>query len=140
MEGFCLYLGSLLSWHACAYFGLTEITGGFTADIFRKIVFTQVGKTVYTMYKEGKDSNHPVGSKVVPKDPDFLSVGAEYHCLHHIEPDAYYSSVHRFFDHFIGAASSLKGKRILITGSRGRLWPSSYKATTRRENPKSRTP
>jgi hypothetical protein len=54
IEGFCLYLGSLLSWHACAYFGLTEITGGFTADIFRKIVFTQVGKTVYTMYVQGR--------------------------------------------------------------------------------------
>lgn len=92
---------------------------GFTADIFRKIVFTQVGKTVYTMYKEGKDGNHPTGCKAVPKDPDFIFVGAEYHCFHHIEPDAYYSSVHRFFDHTIGASSSLKGKGILVTGASG---------------------
>jgi hypothetical protein len=119
VEGFCLYIGSLIAWYGCAYFGLTDVSGGFTADIFRKIVFTQVGKTVYTMYKEGKDGNHPIGWKVVPKDPDFLSVGAEYHCLHHIEPDAYYSSVHRVFDQIIGASSSLKGKRIVMTGASG---------------------
>jgi hypothetical protein len=119
VEGLCLYIGSLIAWYGCAYFGLTDVPGGFTADIFRKIAFTQVAKTVYTMYKEGKDGNHPVGWKVVPKDPDFLSVGAEYHCLHHIEPDAYYSSVHRVFDQIIGASSSLKGKRILITGASG---------------------
>lgn len=119
VEGLCLYIGSLIAWYGCHYFGLTDVPGGFTADIFRKIAFTQVGKTVYTMYKEGKDGNHPTGWKVIHKDPDFLFVGAEYHCLHHIEPDAYYSSVHRFFDHMIRASSSLKGKRILMTGASG---------------------
>ncbi|KAI5209543.1 hypothetical protein E4T39_00842 [Aureobasidium subglaciale] len=67
---------------------------------------------------EGKDSNH-VGYLSVPKDGGWLLVGPEYHSLHHMYPDQFMSSVLRLFDWTMGTSSTLKKKRVTITGVGG---------------------
>jgi NAD(P)-dependent dehydrogenase (short-subunit alcohol dehydrogenase family) len=66
----------------------------------------------------GRDSNH-IEYKTVPKDPNWLFVGPQFHALHHVYPDRYMSSVVKIFDWVAGTAYSLRNKNIAITGGSG---------------------
>ena len=68
----------------------------------------------------GMDSNHIIYEGTVPKDPNTLICGPEFHVLHHIYPDRYYSSFVRVFDWILGTSyDSLRDKRITMTGTSG---------------------
>ncbi|KAI4715262.1 hypothetical protein E4T48_08562 [Aureobasidium sp. EXF-10727] len=78
----------------------------------------EVIRVVVVVFLEGQDSNH-ITFSTVPKDKDWLLVGPEYHALHHMYPDQFMSSLFRLFDWIMGTSSTLKNKRVAISGARG---------------------
>ena len=48
-----------------------------------------------------------------------LFVTADYHSLHHIHPDRYYSSYVTVFDRLMGTACQVAGRRVALTGASG---------------------
>ncbi|OQE74570.1 hypothetical protein PENNAL_c0079G10288 [Penicillium nalgiovense] len=70
------------------------------------------------MLASGRDSNHLV-YKTVPKDPNWIFAGPEFHALHHVYPDRYIGSFIKLFDWVWGTAYSFRGKRFVITGGSG---------------------
>jgi sterol desaturase/sphingolipid hydroxylase (fatty acid hydroxylase superfamily) len=108
---------------------------GTHAQLYTVLAFSAV-RTMVVMWMEGEDSNHIAYNGVVPKDPAFVTVGPEYHALHHVYPDRYYSSAVRIFDWTAGTAYSLTGKRITVTGGSGAFGSAMIK-TLQAENPRS---
>lgn len=63
----------------------------------------------------GFDVNHHPVEKLKAYRPLYFCV-PEYHLLHHIYPDAYFSSWIKILDHLLGTGMSLKNRRVAITG------------------------
>ncbi len=78
---------------------------------------------VIVIVKEGKDPNH-TSSRHSSRPRMNLYVFPSYHAYHHLFPDAYYSSWFRLTDLLLGSSWHIKGRRVLLTGSRGQ-WGSS---------------
>jgi sterol desaturase/sphingolipid hydroxylase (fatty acid hydroxylase superfamily) len=66
----------------------------------------------------GRDTNH-VAFETLYAPTNTLLVGPRYHSLHHVYPDAYYSSFVSFFDRIFGTGVSLKDRRVALTGATG---------------------
>jgi sterol desaturase/sphingolipid hydroxylase (fatty acid hydroxylase superfamily) len=71
------------------------------------------------LLEKGMDSNHVSYVGFVKKDLNCILVGPEFHALHHLYPNRYFSSFLRLFDWLFGTAYKLEGRRITITGSSG---------------------
>jgi len=63
----------------------------------------------------GFDINHHPVEKLEAYRPLYFCV-PEYHLLHHVHPDAYFSSWIKTLDHLLGTGISLKNRRVAITG------------------------
>jgi hypothetical protein len=78
------------------------------------IMVIQILRTLVVILTSGRDSNHFI-YKTAPKDPNWIFVGPEFHCLHHVYPDRYMGSFIKLFDWILGTAYSFRGKSFLIT-------------------------
>ncbi|ATY58318.1 integral membrane [Cordyceps militaris] len=84
------------------------------------VMAVQVVRTAVVAWNTGHDSNH-IPYETVPKDRNSMIVGPEYHVLHHIDPQNYFGSMVRVVDMLFGTATTLKGRRVAMTGSGGAL-------------------
>lgn len=119
LELLCQMIGSTCSW-LCVRTILTKhihVLRRTEHDLAVTFTF-QICRTLFVELNEGHDSNH-ISYGEMPKDPHFFVVGPQYHALHHIEPQRYYGSMVRLVDWALGTASSLQGRSVAITGSRG---------------------
>ncbi|KAJ5827333.1 hypothetical protein N7447_004096 [Penicillium robsamsonii] len=82
------------------------------------VIGIQILRTLVVILASGRDSNHLI-YKTVPKDLNWIFVGPEFHCLHHVYPDRYIGSFIKLFDWICGTAYSFRGKRFVITGGDG---------------------
>lgn len=82
------------------------------------VIGIQVTRTAVVIIMSGRDSNHLV-YKIVPKDPNWVLVGPEFHSLHHVYPDRYIGSFVKVLDWICGTAYSFRGKRFVVTGANG---------------------
>ncbi|KAJ5963081.1 hypothetical protein N7481_013386 [Penicillium waksmanii] len=78
----------------------------------------EILRSSFVIYIEGRDSNH-LTYKSVPKDPNWIFAGPEFHSLHHVYPDHYIGSFIKIFDWIWGTAYSFKHKHFVITGGSG---------------------
>jgi NAD(P)-dependent dehydrogenase (short-subunit alcohol dehydrogenase family) len=78
----------------------------------------EILRSSFVIFMEGRDSNH-LTYKGVPKDPNWIFAGPEFHSLHHVYPDRYIGSFVKVFDWIWGTAYSFKHKRFVITGGSG---------------------
>jgi hypothetical protein len=68
--------------------------------------------------QRGKDSHHQ--ELAVVKAPlSGVFVDANYHALHHIHPDQYFSSVVTVFDKLFGTGCQVAGRKVVMTGAHG---------------------
>ncbi|KAL4928147.1 uncharacterized protein BDV17DRAFT_291895 [Aspergillus undulatus] len=77
-------------------------------------------RSTFVIAANGRDSNHLALSSI-PKDKSWVTVGPEYHALHHVHPDRYMGSLVRVFDWIMGTSYSLRGKKVVMTGGEGAL-------------------
>ncbi|RUT32948.1 hypothetical protein EMQ25_07390 [Arsenicitalea aurantiaca] len=68
--------------------------------------------------EEGIDYNHMAMDRVGGQR-GFFGVDPNYHALHHIHPDQYYSSYVNVFDLVFGTNCKIKKRRFLVTGANG---------------------
>ncbi|MEO6394545.1 MAG: hypothetical protein ABIO40_01370 [Devosia sp.] len=73
---------------------------------------------VLTIKEEGIDGNHMAMDRVSGRQ-GLLWVGADYHAMHHIYPENFYSSFSNVFDLAFGTSCQISGRRFLITGANG---------------------
>ncbi|CAG8014510.1 unnamed protein product [Penicillium salamii] len=78
----------------------------------------QILRSTFVICTSGRDSNHLTYQRA-PKDPNWIFVGPEFHCLHHVYPKRYMGSFVKCFDWVWGTASSLRTKRFVLTGGSG---------------------
>ena len=78
----------------------------------------EILRSSFVILTEGRDANH-LTYKTVPKDPNWIFAGPEFHSLHHVYPDRYIGSFVKFFDWIWGTAYSFKHKHFVITGGSG---------------------
>ena len=62
-----------------------------------------------TLSQRGPRRNHAAGAFVT----------ADYHALHHIHPDQFFSSYLTAFDRLMGTACQIEGRRVALTGASG---------------------
>ncbi|EXF78922.1 integral membrane protein [Colletotrichum fioriniae PJ7] len=118
LEVSCQMIGSTMSWLLSPLFMRKASLSQFHDLV--AILFVQAGRAAVVAWNSGNDSNH-IPYPRLPKDPSTFFVGPEYHALHHIEPLAYFGSMVRLLDWFLGTGVSLRGRRVTMTGSRGAL-------------------
>jgi hypothetical protein len=86
---------------------------------------------VMVLLRNGRDTNHvAVDRLLAPRGS--LMVGARYHALHHLHPDAYFGSLIPLFDKVFGTALSLRGRRVALSGATG-AFGSALKAVLEKE-------
>lgn len=112
LEFFCQAVGSSASWLV-----LRSLHSQAAYDLFLVMV-VQIVRTSVVAWNMGYDSNH-LTYQTLPKDPYSMIVGPEYHVLHHVDPQNYFGSMVRVIDMVLGTASTLKGRRVAMTGSSG---------------------
>ncbi len=71
-----------------------------------------------TVRDEGRDFNHMSMDRVSGQQ-GLWWVGADYHAMHHIYPNNFYSSFANIFDLVVGTTCQIDGRRFLITGASG---------------------
>jgi hypothetical protein len=73
---------------------------------------------VMTLKEEGMDFNH-MAMERVGSDQGILWVNANYHAMHHLFPNQFYSSFANLFDLLFGTSCQITGRKFLITGASG---------------------
>ncbi|OAR01763.1 hypothetical protein LLEC1_06113 [Akanthomyces lecanii] len=114
LEFACQAIGSSASWVV-----LRRLYPTSARDLLIVMV-VQIVRTAVVAWNLGSDSNH-IPYQVLPKDRNGFIVGPEYHVLHHIDPQNYFGSMVRVVDMLLGTATTLKGRRVAMTGSSGAL-------------------
>jgi hypothetical protein len=71
-----------------------------------------------TIKEEGMDANHMARQRISGRQ-GLLWVGPDYHAMHHIYPENFYSSFSNVFDLVFGTTCQISGRRFLITGASG---------------------
>ncbi len=78
---------------------------------------------IFTMVviRGGMDEHHIEAAKRGPRRNYAAGafVTADYHTLHHIHPDRFYSSYVTAFDRLMGTACQIAGRRVALTGASG---------------------
>ena len=95
------------------------------SDILPVIVFL-IKQSICVVRDWGVDDNHVSYTDAVPKDPNTLIVGPEFHALHHVDPNNYFSSWLRVMDWIIGSAASIRNRNITILHSGDGIGPAIY--------------
>ncbi len=108
-EYFFQVLGSLL----CLFF-LSSIAIGLAIG-FETLIFL----CVYVC--RGVDLHHRPYQNNLPSFRGGPWVSADYHALHHIYPNNFFSSYLKIVDYIFGTGCQLAGKRIAMTGASGAL-------------------
>lgn len=91
-----------------------SVYASLMALLFFTIIFIMVLKD------GGIDPHHRPIDQLKPERRG-LFVDANYHALHHVYPNNFYSSYVKIFDIIFGCATQLAGKKILMTGASGAL-------------------
>ncbi len=85
-----------------------------------KIVFPVMGIQLLVflliLRLKGIDINHRPIAVLRAYRPMYFCV-PEYHALHHVYPDSYFSSWIKTLDHLLGTGTELRGRRISLTGA-----------------------
>ncbi|RDW63690.1 hypothetical protein BP6252_11235 [Coleophoma cylindrospora] len=118
LELACQICGAWLGWLIAHTVGFTEEEYSIR-DLFFFLVVVQTVRVLVVVAENGHDSNHISYEPMVPKDNSWFWVGPQYHALHHVDPSAYIGSTIRLFDWILGTGSSLRSRRITMTGSSG---------------------
>lgn len=71
-----------------------------------------------TLKEEGMDFNHMAMDRVGGRQ-GLLWVDQNYHAMHHLYPNQFFSSFANVFDILFGTACQFEGRRFLITGANG---------------------
>lgn len=116
LELLCQVVGAGASWQLTSILGLrTHVQANHDIIVALTCLVLRSGCVAW---REGRDSNH-IPYHRLPKDPHSVTVGPQYHALHHVDPQAYFGSTVRLLDWLLGTAATLRGRRIAITGARG---------------------
>lgn len=73
---------------------------------------------VLTIRDEGLDANHMAMDRIGGRQ-GLLWVGRDYHAMHHVYPDNFYSSFSNVFDLVFGTTCQIDGRHFLVTGANG---------------------
>jgi hypothetical protein len=73
---------------------------------------------VMTLKEEGMDFNHMSMDRVSAKQ-GLLWVDANYHAMHHLFPNQFFSSFANVFDLILGTGCQFEGRRFVVTGASG---------------------
>ncbi len=84
------------------------------------ICVIHTGLFVMRMWTEGLDTHHMATDRISGRRGTWF-VRPAFHAMHHVNPDAFYSSFVSLFDVIFGTAIDLRGKRIAVTGATGAL-------------------
>ncbi len=104
------FLSKLITCFLCLfYFSLLNVVWA---------VLFEMGVLIYVIYHRGEDPNHRTIKKL-QRNSLRPYITSSYHALHHVYPNAYFSSHHPLFDWLFGTACPIKGRTFLVTGSRG---------------------
>lgn len=85
------------------------------------IVLVAVVRTIMlglTLREEGLDFNHMSMNRVGGQQ-GLLWVNNNYHAMHHVYPQNFFSSFTNIFDLIAGTTCQIKGRRFLVTGASG---------------------
>ncbi|KAI6715424.1 integral membrane protein [Diplocarpon mali] len=118
LELSCQLFGTWLGYRVAQYAELTG-PGMLSDEIYYLNVLFEIGRVFVVACLEGRDSNHKSYPAMVPKDPNSFTVGPQYHAMHHVDPSSYISSCFRVFDWLLGTSSSIRSRRITMTGASG---------------------
>ncbi|UKZ55998.1 hypothetical protein TrVGV298_009822 [Trichoderma virens] len=113
----CQLLGTWQGWLVLKHFFLTD-PGVLSEKVLYGVLIAEVARTLVVVALSGRDSNHKTYS-IVPKNLNWLTVGPEYHALHHVDPASYMSSSFYLFDWLFGTGYTLRSRRVTITGASG---------------------
>jgi hypothetical protein len=80
----------------------------------------QTGFFFFTFYMKGNDLHHRTLDRVSP-DRGVFFVYKDYHAMHHIYPNYFFSSYLRLLDIILGTAIVLNNKEVVMTGVNGAL-------------------
>lgn len=118
LELTCQIIGVLLSWAFFYYVWASNVIL-VEYDILCFLAF-EVSQSLVVSMCDVRDSNH-VAYRRLPKDPNVIFVGPEYHSLHHVDPQRYLGSRLKPLHWILGSTSSLQGRRVTMTYSRGAM-------------------
>lgn len=77
----------------------------------------ETGAFIFIMWgRPGIDVNHKPVDQLQAYQPLYFCV-PEYHLLHHVYPDAFFSSWIKTLDHLLGTGICLHNRRVLVTGT-----------------------
>jgi len=88
------------------------------AAVVLPVVAAQTLVFLFILRSGGKDVNHR-GIEVLRAYRPMYFCAPAYHALHHVHPDAYFSSWIKTLDHLLGTGLSLEGRRVTISGADG---------------------
>jgi hypothetical protein len=103
---------------------LTQMAGAALAFLVLDPIPVLATQALFTIsfvggiFMKGKDSNHQE-VPIVPAPTGGIFVGLHYHCLHHLYPLRYFSSVTTAFDKIFGTGCQVAGRKVVITGASG---------------------
>lgn len=86
---------------------------------------------VLTLREEGLDYNHMSMDRVGGKQ-GLLWVNNNYHAMHHLYPNNFFSSFANTFDLLFGTTCQIEGRRFLVTGASGAFGAALVKALEKR--------
>lgn len=84
------------------------------------VVALRFGLFAITVRQEGVDIHHMSMDRISGQQSLFW-VGPDYHAMHHIYPNNFFSSFFNVFDLLLGKSCQLSGRRFLVTGASGAL-------------------
>ena len=104
---------------------LFTLAGYFLVGIAPVVLAVAVETFLFVMVLiRGEMDEHHIAAEARKGRRNFnggLFVTADYHSLHHIYPDRFYSSYVTLFDRLMGTACQIAGRRVALTGGSGAL-------------------
>jgi monoglucosyldiacylglycerol epimerase len=115
-----------LIWHVVPEYTnqvLFTLAGYFLVGIWPVAVALTIETFIFVMVviRGGMDEHHIAAEARKPRR-NFragLFVTADYHSLHHIHPDRFFSSYVTLFDRLMGTACQVQGRKVALTGASG---------------------
>jgi hypothetical protein len=115
-----------LVWHVIPEYAnqvLFTLLGYFLVGVWPVALALTIETFLFVMVliREGMDAHHieAIDRKDRRNFVGGLFVTADYHSLHHIHPDRFFSSYVTLFDRLMGTACQVQGRKIAITGASG---------------------
>lgn len=82
------------------------------------VVIVRLIMLVFVIKDEGMDVNHMAMDRVGGRQ-GLLWVNANYHAMHHVYPNNYFSSLANMFDLVAGTTCELRNRKFVVTGAGG---------------------